>query len=103
MGLVASVATELLPEVGHLITLAMTPLYFAFGIMFAPASVPQPYRSWLLLNPIVHGLDVVRLGFVPHYHAAPEQSLSYLLGWSLIMLVFGLGLHKRYAWRLAAS
>lgn len=103
VGLIGSVAIELLPELGRLITLAMTPLYFASGIMFAPASVPQPYRGWLLLNPIVHGLDAVRLGFAPHYHAAPEQSMSYLFGCGLITLVFGLGLHRRYEWRLAAS
>lgn len=103
IGLIASVAAELLPELGRLITLAMTPLYFASGIMFAPASVPQPYRDWLLLNPIVHGLEAVRLGFAPHYHAAPEHSLTYLFCWGLITLVFGLSLHRRYAWRLAAS
>jgi capsular polysaccharide transport system permease protein len=102
-GLLASVAVELVPEVGRIIGMVMTPLYFASGIMFPLSSVPPPYRDWLMFNPVAHGLEAVRLGFVPHYHAAAGLSLDYLYGCALVGLFLGLALHRRFALRLATQ
>lgn len=101
-GLVSSVAEELLPEVGRLINLTMQPLYFFSGIIFPLDKLPSPYREWLLLNPLAHGVEAARLGFAPHYHAFPETSVAYLYCWAIGGVFFGLALHNRYAMRLAA-
>jgi capsular polysaccharide transport system permease protein len=102
-GLITSVVSEMLPELDRLINLAMTPMYFLSGVMFPPSSIPLPYREWLLLNPVVHGIEAVRLGFAPHYHAVSELSLSYLFSFSLILVFFGLALHKRFEWKMVAA
>jgi capsular polysaccharide transport system permease protein len=81
----------------------MTPLYFASGVMFPIAAIPQTYREWLLLNPVAHGLDAARLGFAPYYHAMPELSIAYLYGSALITIFIGLALHSRFAARLASQ
>lgn len=101
-GLVTSVATELVPEVGRLLKLAMTPMYLLSGVMFPINIVPLPYRDWLLLNPIAHGLEATRLGFAPHYHAVAGLSVSYLYGCALVSIFLGLALHRRFALRLVA-
>lgn len=101
-GLMTSVAGELIPEMGKVIGFVMTPMYFASGVIFPIASTPQPYRDWLLLNPVAHGLEAARLGFAPYYHAVPELSVAYLYGSALISIFFGLALHVRYATRLIA-
>jgi capsular polysaccharide transport system permease protein len=101
--LTASVANELIPELGWLIGMSLVPLYFASGLIFPIAQIPQPYRDWLLLNPIVHGLEAVRLGFASGYHALPETSLVYLYIYALAAVFFGLALHVRFARRLAAQ
>lgn len=102
-GLIASVAGELIPELGKVIGFVMTPLYFASGVMFPIATIPQSYREWLLLNPVVHGLDAARLGFAPYYHAVPELSIAYVYGFALCTIFLGLALHRRYAEKLIAQ
>lgn len=102
-GLMASVIGELIPEFGKIIEFVMTPLYFASGVMVPVAAVPQPYRDWLLLNPLVHGLDAARLGFAPYYHAVDGLSIAYLYGFALVTIFLGLALHARFATRLVTQ
>lgn len=99
-GLLLSVAVELIPEVGRIAGLAMTPLYFASGTIFPIATVPQPYQNALMLNPVAHGLEAARLGFSSYYHAVPSLDVSYLYGFALILIFAGLALHRRFATNL---
>jgi capsular polysaccharide transport system permease protein len=91
------------PELGRLIDFVMTPLYLISGVILPLSSVPQPYRDWLMLNPVAHGLEAVRLGFSPYYHAVPGLSISYLYGFSLVSIFLGLALHRRFAIRLVTQ
>jgi capsular polysaccharide transport system permease protein len=102
-GLMTSVATELVPELGRTIKLMTMPLYMISGVIFPIAMVPQPYRDWLLLNPVAHGLEAARLGFVPNYHAVPELSVAYLWGFAVVGVFLGLALHRRFALRLVTQ
>lgn len=102
-GLVFSVGGALVPELGRVVNLAMTPLYFASGVIFPLDSVPMPYRDWLLLNPVAHGLEAARLGYVAHYHAVSGLSLPYLYAFAVGTIFFGLALHRRFALRLATQ
>lgn len=102
-GLVTSVAAELVPEIDRLIGFLMMPLYMVSGAILPLGAVPQPYRDWLLLNPVAHGLEAARLGFAPYYHAVPDLSLPYLYMWVLGCLFLGLALHRRFALRLATK
>lgn len=102
-GLVASVASELVPELGRLIKFVMMPLYMISGVIFPLSAVPQPYRDWLLLNPVAHGLEAARLGYAPYYHAVPELSVGYLYQFALVIIFLGLALHRRFALRLVTQ
>jgi capsular polysaccharide transport system permease protein len=102
-GLVASVVTELVPEAGRVLKLAMMPLYLVSGVVFPLAAVPEPHRTWLLLNPIAHGVEGVRFGFSSLYHAAPGLSFEYLAGSALASVFVGLGLHRVFAHRLVTQ
>jgi len=101
-GLMASVGGEMIPELGKVIGFVMTPMYFASGVIFPLANMPQPYREWLMLNPVAHGLEAARLGFAPYYHAVPELSIGYVYGFAVVTIFLGLALHVRYATRLIA-
>jgi capsular polysaccharide transport system permease protein len=102
-GLVASVATHLVPELGQLIGLIMMPLYMGSGVIFPISVVPQPYRDWLLLNPVAHGLEAARLGFAPYYHAVPELSIAYIYQFALVSIFLGLALQRRFALKLVTQ
>ena len=101
-GLIASVASEMLPEVGRFINMTLQPMYFFSGVIFPIAQVPQPYRDWLMLNPLANGLEAARLGFAPHYQAVPETSIAYIYACAVGMVFLGLALHYRFSGQLAA-
>jgi capsular polysaccharide transport system permease protein len=101
-GLVVSVAKELVDELANVIDMLMTPLYLLSGVILPLMVVPLPYRSWLMYNPVAHGLEALRLGFAPLYHAVPELSLAYLYGWALGLIFLGLALQVRFQQRLVA-
>lgn len=99
-GLVASVLMELIPELEHLLKILMLPLYLISGVIWPISSIPQPYRDMLMFNPIAHGLELVRIGFVPHYHAVAGVSLGYLYAWVVVYIFIGLALYRRFALKL---
>lgn len=103
LGLVTSVASELVPELGKIIGLLMTPLYFLSGVIFPIHVLPPVYRELLMYNPLAHGLEAARLGFAPFYQAVPETSIAYLYGFALTTIFFGLALHVRFAQRLVSK
>lgn len=102
-GAMAAVAVEIVPEFGRLLSLLMAPLYLLSGVIFPIALVPQPYRDWLLFNPLVHGLEAVRLGFAPHYHAVSELSIAYVYMFALVTIFFGLLLQLGFGKRMVAE
>ena len=102
LGLMFSVASELIPESGKVVEMLMIPLYFVSGVMYPPSVIPPAYQSWFLLNPVVHGIEIVRTGFFPQYHTIPGVSIGYLLGFAMVTICLGLALHVRFATRLVA-
>lgn len=102
-GLVMSVVVELLPEVGKIVGFVMTPLYFISGVIFPIASVPPPYREWVMLNPLAHGVEAARKSFAEHYHGAPEASISYLYGFAIVLFFLGLAVHRVFAHKLVTK
>lgn len=103
LGLVTSVATEMFMEFGRFFNMAMMPLYMLSGVILPLTGIPQPYRDVLLYNPIAHGLELARLGFAGHYHAAEGVSLAYLYACSLVLVFAGLLLHRRFALKLVTQ
>jgi capsular polysaccharide transport system permease protein len=99
-GLMTSVAVELIPEVGNIIGMLMAPVYILSGVIFPIGRLPSPYRDWLLLNPLAHGVEAARLAFAPHYQAFPELSIAYIYGCALVIVFLGLALHSRFEIRL---
>jgi len=95
-GLVASVLMVLVPETEHVLKVMMMPLYMLSGTVLPLASVPQPYRDMLMVNPIAHGLELVRLGFFPYYHTVSGVDLGYLYTWSIFSVLLGLLLYRRF-------
>jgi len=99
-GLTMSIVVELVPEMERVVGVIMYPLYLLSGVMLPIASMPPEFRKWLLFNPIVQGLEEVRLSFAPFYHALPELDLAYLFEAALILIFLGLALQLRFADRM---
>lgn len=96
-GLVASVLMALVPEMEHVLKIVMLPLYLISGVMWPLASIPMPYRDILMINPVAHGLELVRMGFFPYNHTVPGLSMPYLFAWGVVSIFLGLMLYRRFA------
>ena len=101
-GLVTSVCMRLVPDSGHIFQIFMMPLYLISGVIMPVAYIPMPYRDWLLWNPLVHGLELVRLGFFSNYHTL-DASFSYLYSWVLLSITLGLTLYRAFETRLVTQ
>lgn len=103
LGLMLSVGDNLVPAVGKVFNLASSPLYLLSGVMFPLSTIPVQYREIVFYNPFAHGVELVRAGYFPYYHVAPEASLTYLCGFAIVTLFIGLALHLRYVDSLRAQ
>jgi capsular polysaccharide transport system permease protein len=90
-GLGAAVAPLQLvfPGISNLMPATKRPLYFISGVFFSVEVVPEPWRGWLLINPLLHANEIMRAGFFASYdgrHADP----AYLLAWIAGLVFAGL-------------
>ena len=78
------------------------PLYILSAVMYPASLVPPAYRDVFLLNPLVHGIELIRVGFFSpyQYHAISGVSAGYLMGFAMVTICFGLALHVRFVHRL---
>ncbi len=71
------------------------PLFIISCIFFLFDSIPEPYRSWLWYNPLVHIVGQMRRGFYPYYDA-PYVSPAYVFGICLVLGFLGMVFLPRY-------
>lgn len=102
-GLIFAVSARMVPEAGKIIRVLGTPLYFFSGTVLPVSALSTPYREWLLYNPFADGLELVRGGFFPLYHVAPEASLGYLYGFALVSICLGLAMNIRFSEQVRAE
>lgn len=100
VGLMLSAGSTLVPEVGKLANLFFVPLYFLSGVLYSPTILPPQMRDWLLLNPLMHGLELLRGAFFHNYTLVSGVEVGYLALFACTSVFLGLTLHVRFATRL---
>lgn len=103
LGLMTSVAASLVPEVGKIVRMVSLPLLILSGVIMPLNHLPHWLLEYLMLNPIVHGLETLRLGFFDGYHVVHGTSMTYFWLFTLSALSLGLLMHIRFADRLKAK
>jgi capsular polysaccharide transport system permease protein len=103
LALALSVPCVLVPEFGHMVRLVTMPLYFFSAVIFPSIRLPVQFREYLMWNPILHGLESLRLGFMPTYVVPPGISLLFVYGCAIPLIFTGLVLHVRYRQRLMTT
>ena len=99
-GLISSIIIELIPGLERIFVFVMRPMYLISGVALPMTSIPPEVRHWLLLNPIVHAIEGVRLAFAPFYHAIPELDLLYVYESALVLIFLGLALQLHFSDRM---
>lgn len=94
MGFILACTTPIIPSVGQVTGLLLgRPLMVTSGLFFTAESVPEPFRTWLLYNPIMHLLELLRSYFFYEFESS-HGSWIYAGSWVVGSLVFGLLLHQ---------
>ncbi|MBK1723528.1 ABC transporter permease [Thiocystis violacea] len=102
-GLVVSVAARLVPDVEPFVKMLGLPLMILSGAIFPLHNIPHQFLQYLLYNPVMHGLEMLRVEFFPGYQVVGGTHLEYLWYWNFATLALGLALHVRFAERLKAQ
>src|SRR5690606_1465286 len=94
------VPRDLVRETEDIVSLVMAPVYFISGVLIAVSAIPFPYRAVVMMNPVAHVIDALRVGFAKDYHPFDGLSLFYPLMVGLTMLCLGLAIHRIFRHRL---
>ena len=65
------------------------PLIFVSAVLYPIDSIPNEYAKILLLNPLVHTIELTRMNLFPGYHAS-NVNLYYPLLWAIVSLTLGM-------------
>lgn len=103
LGLVTSVASTLVPEIGKMIRMLSLPLLIISGVIFPLNQLPHWLLEYLMYNPIPHGLETLRLGFFENYQTIHGTSMLYFWLVTLSLNALGLLMHLRFIDRLKAK
>jgi len=103
LGLVLSVFSTLYSEIGRITKILSFPLLLVSGVLFPLHYVPNELQSYLLLNPIAHGVELLRGSFFVNYQVIAGVSELYLIIWCLITILIGLALHIKFEDELKAK
>ncbi len=103
VGLCCSVIVTSVPESSKFIRMASFPLYFLSGVMIPVQYFPHELREYLLYNPMLHAVELIRVSFFEGYRMMDGISVVYLLQWVTGTLFLGLLLQVRFKARLIAQ
>lgn len=99
-GLFFSSLGVLVPEVDRLVKILGLPLLLLSGVLFPIHYLPLDIQSVLLMNPVVHAVESLRIAFFDNYWAPVGIDISNAILFALITLFFGLGMHIKYEMEL---
>ena len=94
-GLVLSIVCVYYTDIQHLWSVLSMFLMYASGIFYPMSIIPNPYRQYLLLNPLYWAIDQFRC-FVYHGMIPQISYIANLFLLSLIILVFGIIIFKKF-------
>jgi capsular polysaccharide transport system permease protein len=88
-GVSLAVIRRFMPSISNIYMVIMGPAFFVSCVFFSLSTVPTLYRSVLVWNPLVHGVEAFRSGY---YHGYPDADvdLFYLFTWVVVLNFFGL-------------
>lgn len=91
VGLVRGYCLRFLPFVERIFKTLSRGLILISGVFFVPSWMPPEYREVLSYNPLIHAIELIRMGI---YHDYPTVifSSSYLTGWAVGSVTFGVAL-----------
>jgi capsular polysaccharide transport system permease protein len=102
-GTFAAVISHDRARLRSLIRIMMFPLYIASGILFPIHVLPPDVLHWMLLNPLLHLVELSRHAFIAQYETLPQVNLLYPVMFSLALCALALLAYRADRLRLVTS
>ena len=102
-GVFSAVVSHDRPRLRSFIRMTMMPLYFASGVIFQVDLLPREYLDWLLLNPLLHLVELSRHAFIPAYVPAEGVNALYPLLCTLAVGALAMLLYRADRLRLVTN
>ncbi|MGQ7845731.1 ABC transporter permease [Granulosicoccus sp. 3-233] len=94
IGFILATLIPVVPSVGQVSNLIFgRPLMVSSGLFFTADSVPEPFRGWLLYNPILNLMELMRTYFFYEFESN-HGSWFYAGSWVVGTFTFGLLIHQ---------
>lgn len=62
-------------------------VWMASGIIFHPSALPEPYKNWLYVNPLLHCVEIIRNGYYLDYQSPFLDAIFvFLFGTTMIAI-----------------
>lgn len=91
------------PNLGTLISVFFTAIYFSCGILFPIWVIPEPYLGYIMYNPYAQYINGIRESVIENYPEVAHMSLSYSLTTMFLMLCLGISAYRLFKQRLLAK
>lgn len=102
LGFALSVMGPLWQESKKIVPVLLRPMFFISGIFFSANSLPESWKFWAMINPLLHASELLRRAMFLEY-TSEEGSLAYLWMWGLVSMFLGLCLYRVYRVKVVTS
>jgi capsular polysaccharide transport system permease protein len=102
-GVFFAVITHDRPRLRSTIRMSMMLMYFASGVIFRPDLVPREYLELMLLNPLLHLLELSRHAFIPAYEPVQGVSALYPMVCTLVVCALAMLAYRADRLRLTTT
>jgi len=85
LGILFAIVAEILPEMKTVLGLLFMPLYLLSGVIFPISRLPHSLMDYLLWNPYLHILDLIRGATFKHYRIYPGVSVEYVIKCTIVI------------------
>ena len=97
IGILFCVMSSFAKEMDKVTALINLPLLFLSAVFYPMSIVPEPYRSYLAYNPLVHVMEWIRESWFSHY-TSPVIDFEYTLTWLICLWALAMASY-RVRWR----
>lgn len=96
IGLILAVATIKVQELRKIVSVMSLPLLILSGAFLPIHYMPYSVQQILLYNPILHGVELIRVGYFENYWTVQGISYNYLFYWAMAFLFVGVFLNYKF-------
>ncbi|MFD4840002.1 ABC transporter permease [Achromobacter sp. NPDC058515] len=102
IGVVLCVVGEAAPELKTFFRLMFLPMYMMSGVVYPIWALPGSVLSWLMWNPFLHLIDMLRWAVFPYYPDTAGVNPFYPLKVTIVLVFIATGLYRVRRMRLVA-